>query len=240
MHWIDILIIVVIVIAIAVGAWRGFIHETLSLLAWVASFVIARFFAPDVAHWLDQYIESQALILLLSWIIPFLSTLIAFNLLKVLLISIITVVGLRPVDRLLGAVFGALKGALLVTAAVLIIQLVLSRSGEAFKTESRLVPHFQVIALWMLETLDKETELSLDNVVGRLGRIIDTTLESGTANLDIQYLQKKLGLTLSQARNLLNDEEKLAEFKNLINNPQALEAFKNTISKKNCNNSDCR
>lgn len=225
MHWIDILIIVVIVIALAMGAWRGFIHETLSLLAWVASFVIARLFAPDVAQWIEQYIESQALILLLSWIIPFLSTLIAFNLLKVLLISIITVVGLRPVDRLLGAVFGALKGALLVTAAVLIIQLVLSRSGEPFKTESRLVPHFQVIALWMLETLDKETELSLVNVVGRLGRIIDTTLETGTINLDIQYLQEELGLTLSQARNLLNDEEKLAEIKRLINDPKALESF---------------
>ncbi|MFT5452615.1 MAG: membrane protein required for colicin V production [Enterobacterales bacterium] len=226
-------------IALAMGAWRGFIHETLSLLAWVASFVIARLFAPDVAHWIEQYIESQALILFLSWIIPFLSTLIAFNLLKMLLISLITVVGLRPVDRLLGAVFGALKGALLVTAAVLIIQLVLSRSGEPFKTESRLVPHFQVIALWMLETLDKETELSLDNVVGRLGRIIDSTIETGTENLDIQYLQKKLGLTLSQARNLLNDEEKLSKLKNVINNPKALEAFKNTLRMKNCDNSDC-
>ena len=208
MHWIDILIIAVILIALVLGAWRGFIHETLSLLAWVAAFVIARFFAPDVAHWLDQYIESQALILLLSWIIPFLTTLIAFNLLKILLISVITVVGLRPVDRILGAVFGTLKGALLVTAAVLIIQLVLSRSGEAFKTESRLVPHFQIVALWMLETLDEETDLSLDNVVGRLGRIIDSTLGNGIENYDAEYLQKELGLTLTQARNFMNDEKK--------------------------------
>lgn len=239
MHWIDILIVVVIIIALVMGAWRGFIHETLSLFAWVASFVVARLFAPDVAHWIDQHIESQALILLLSWIIPFISTLIAFNLLKVLLISLVTVVGLRPIDRMLGAAFGTLKGALLVTAAVLIIQLVLSRSGDPFKTESRLVPHFQVVALWMLETLDKETDLSLDNVVGRLGRIIDSTLATGVENLDVEYLQKELGLTLTQASNLLNNDEKLTELKNLLNNPKALEAFKNTVRKTNCNNADC-
>ncbi|PCJ46295.1 MAG: hypothetical protein COA74_14100 [Gammaproteobacteria bacterium] len=239
MNWIDILIIAVIVVSLGAGAWRGFIHETLSLLAWVAAFVIARLFAPDVAHWLGQSIESQSLILLLSWIIPFLLTLIAFNLLKMLLISLITVVGLRPIDRLLGAVFGALKGALLVTAGVLIIQLVLSRSGEAFKTESKLVPHFQVIALWMLETLDKETDLSLDNVVGRFGRMIDSTVEKGIEKLDLQYLQDQLGLTLGQAKALVNDDKKLAEIKALINDPKALSELKKSIAQTDCNKSDC-
>ena len=62
MIWIDLLILVILSISILVGIWRGFIHETLSLLAWVAAFVIARVFAPDVAQWLEQYIESQALI----------------------------------------------------------------------------------------------------------------------------------------------------------------------------------
>ncbi|RLA05448.1 MAG: CvpA family protein, partial [Gammaproteobacteria bacterium] len=34
MNWIDILIIILLLISIGMGIWRGFIHETLSLLAW--------------------------------------------------------------------------------------------------------------------------------------------------------------------------------------------------------------
>ncbi|MCP3674028.1 MAG: CvpA family protein [Gammaproteobacteria bacterium] len=227
MNWIDILVLTALAVSIGIGFWRGFIHETLSLVAWIAAFIIARVFAPEVAHWLEDFIESQALILLLSWIIPFLSTFIVFNLLKIILISVISLAGLRPIDRVLGAAFGAVKGAFLVTATVLVIQLVLSRSGEPFKTESKLVPHFQVIALWMLKTLDQETKLSLDNVIGRLGRVIN----SGVENIDLDAWQKKIGITEEDVRSILEDEEKLEQLTALINNPQALEELKSTMKK---------
>ena len=113
-----------------------------------------------------------------------------------------------------------------VAGGVLIIQLVLSRSGEAFKTESKLVPHFQVIALWMLETLDKETELTLDNVAGRLGRIIDSTVEKSVTKLDIQYLQDELGLTLEQAKELLKNNENSSKIKQLLSKHKVLDETK--------------
>lgn len=236
MNWIDILVILILILAIVIGFWRGFIHETLSLLAWIAAFIIARVYAPEVAQWLSQTVESQALILLLSWLIPFVSTLIFFNLLKILLISLINIVGLRPIDRMLGAAFGAIKGVLLVTAGVLIIQLVLSRSGTPFKTDSKLVPHFQIIALWMLETLDQETELSLDNVVGRLGRFVD----SGVDKLDLTAWQHKLGLSADELKTILKDEKKLQQLKALINDPQAIEAIRTKIIDEKCKADDCK
>ncbi len=64
MHWIDIIILLILAIAIGLGFWRGFIHETLSLLSWVAAFIVARLFAPDVAQWLQQHIDSNALMML--------------------------------------------------------------------------------------------------------------------------------------------------------------------------------
>jgi len=224
MNWIDILILVVIAASILVGIWKGFIYETLSLLSWVASFVVARIYAPEMAQWLQQSIESESVILLLSWLLPFLVTLLALNLVKILLIKIITIAGLRPIDRLLGAFFGAIKGALLVTAGVIVIQLILSRSGEAFDTDSKLVPHFQVIALWMLESLNQETELSFDNVVGRIGTIIDDNLEGNLdGNLDgnieapnLEELQDKLGLTNEQLQEILDDDLKLEKLKQLL------------------------
>jgi len=222
MHWIDILILVVLFTSIVMGIWKGFIYETLSLLSWVASFVIARIYSPDIAGWLEQYIESESVILLLSWLVPFLVTLLLLNLVKILLIKIITIVGLRPIDRLLGAFFGAIKCALLVTAGVIVIQLILSRSGEAFETDSKLVPHFQVIALWMLESLNQKSELSLDNVVGRIGTIIDDNLDSvdidsvNMESINLNDLQEKLGLSDDQLQEILNDDLKLEKLKQQI------------------------
>ena len=239
MIWIDVLILVILSISVAVGIWRGFIHEVLSLLAWVAAFVISRVFAPDVAHWLEQYIESQALILLLSWLIPFLSTFIIFNLFKLLMVSLITIVGLRPIDRLLGAAFGAVKGALLITAGVLVIQLALSQSNKAFKTESKLLPHFQVVALWMLQTLDQEAELSLDNVVGRIGRAIENSSES----IDFNAIKEQLGLTSEQLKSFLGNDENLNKLKELLDNPDELQKFKQSIkesqNKDKCEDNNC-
>ncbi len=236
MHWIDILILLILAIAIGTGFWRGFIHETLSLLSWVAAFIVARVFAPDVAHWLQQHIESEALILLLSWVIPFISTFLIFSLLKVLLISLINIAGLRPVDRMLGAVFGAMKGVLLVTAIVLVIQLVLSRSGEPFKTDSKLIPHFQVVALWMLKTLDQETELNFDNVIGRVGRMID----SGFNTFDQQDWEKQLGMKKDEIMTLLEDDKKLEQLRTLVNDPQALEQLKSSMSTEKCYGENCK
>ena len=239
MNWIDILILVILSISVAVGIWRGFIHETLSLLAWVAAFVVARVFAPDVAHWLEQYIESQALILLLSWIIPFLSTFIIFNLFKLLLISLITLAGLRPIDRVLGAAFGAVKGALLITAAVLIIQLVLSQSGKAFESESKLLPHFQVVALWMLKTLDQETELNLDNVVARIGK----ALEDSSENIDIDKIKEQLGLSSKEMKAIIKNNDNVKVIKELLNNPDKLDELKKQLksseNRDNCKDDDC-
>ncbi len=229
MHWIDIIIVITIAIAVGFGFWRGFIHETLSLLAWVAGFIIARIFAPDVAQWLQQHIDSRSLILLLSWVIPFLSTFFIFSLLKVLLISLISIAGLRPVDRMLGAVFGAIKGALLVTAAVLVVQLVLSRSGEPFKSGSRLVPHFQVVALWMLKTLDQETELNFDKVINSIGQAINAEIKDSS----LDDWKKKLGMSKDEIVAILEDEKQLEELKALINDPEAMKRLKSSLSSDN-------
>ena len=111
-HWLDGLILVIILISLITGAWRGFIKEVLSLVAWVAAFLIARAMSPDMAVLLKPHISSNSINLLVSWLIPFLGTFIVFHFLKMLLISVITLVGLRPVDRLFGAVFGAARGIL--------------------------------------------------------------------------------------------------------------------------------
>ena len=235
MHWIDIVVLLILLISVFIGLWHGFVHEILSLLSWIAAFTVARVFAPDTGEWLEQFIVSDALILLLSWLIPFIGTFLIFNLFRIFLIGIINMTGLRPIDRLLGAAFGVLKGVLLVTAGVLVIQLVLSRSSTPFKTESKLVPHFQVIALWMLKTLEQQPKLSLNNVVDRLGEMID----SGVDNIDINSWQEKLGMSKDEIKAILNDDKKLEQLQSIINDPEAIEKLKSAVMNDDCEKENC-
>ena len=42
------------------GAWRGLVYEVVSALSWVAAFVAAQWFAPDVAQKLPMSGTGEA------------------------------------------------------------------------------------------------------------------------------------------------------------------------------------
>ena len=48
----DWILLTVVLASLLLGAWRGLVYEVLSLLAWVAAFFVAQWFAADVAAWL--------------------------------------------------------------------------------------------------------------------------------------------------------------------------------------------
>ena len=40
----------VLLTSLLLGAWRGLVYEVLSVVSWLAAFVLAQWFAPDVAQ----------------------------------------------------------------------------------------------------------------------------------------------------------------------------------------------
>jgi membrane protein required for colicin V production len=112
---IDGLIAVVLLGSMALGAKRGVIREVFSLWAWGLGFYLASHFCSAVAThsvltglgnvWLRQgvsFISIMALVLA--------GTALLANIIRVAVRSI----GLGPFDHVLGAGFGALRGALIV------------------------------------------------------------------------------------------------------------------------------
>ena len=45
----DWVFIAVLVASLMLGAWRGLVYEVLSVMSWIAAFVLAQWLAPDVA-----------------------------------------------------------------------------------------------------------------------------------------------------------------------------------------------
>ena len=45
----DWILLALLAASMVLGAWRGLVYEVLSVLGWIAAFLLAQWFAPDVA-----------------------------------------------------------------------------------------------------------------------------------------------------------------------------------------------
>jgi membrane protein required for colicin V production len=120
----DWILLGVLLASMVVGLWRGLVYEVLSLAGWVAAFVVAQWLAADVIVWLPfvqgapisvQYAVAFALV--------FVVTVFVAGLVSWLIKKLVETVGLRPVDRTLGAVFGLARGLVLLLALTVVLQL---------------------------------------------------------------------------------------------------------------------
>jgi membrane protein required for colicin V production len=110
----------VLVVSLVVGAWRGLVYELLSVVNWIAAFVLAQWFAPDVAQWLPMAGASEVVRYAVGFVAVFVAALFAGGLLAFLIRKLVAAVGLRPVDRVLGAVFGLVRAVVILLALTVV------------------------------------------------------------------------------------------------------------------------
>lgn len=123
MNGLDYAFLGVIVISALVGLLRGFVRETLSLLVWVGAFWLAMRFSVEVASRLGGVIENPSLRVAVAFVALFLSVLILGAIINYLVAGLVSKSGLRTSDRVLGVVFGAARGVLVVALVVVLVEL---------------------------------------------------------------------------------------------------------------------
>lgn len=106
--------------SLLLGLWRGVVSEILALAAWVAGFFAARALAPDVAPMLGGMVADATLRYVAGFAAVFVGVLAVFGIGRLVLRMMLRAVGLGLADRLLGAVFGVGRGALIAFIAVLL------------------------------------------------------------------------------------------------------------------------
>ena len=125
----DWLALALIVISMLYGLVRGLVFEVISLAGWVAAFLCAQCFADSVATWLPFGEVDAAWRYPLAFVLVFVAVAFGIGLVASITRKLVAVVGLGPVDRMLGGMFGAARGALaLLTVAVVVHLLALSDS----------------------------------------------------------------------------------------------------------------
>ena len=120
MAWPDYAILAVIAISVLVGALRGFIKEAFSLVVWAAAFLVAYHFAGDVADMMADAVTLPSARMAMGFSGLFISVLLVGGLINYLLGRLVESTGLTGTDRMLGGVFGAARGLVLIVAVLLV------------------------------------------------------------------------------------------------------------------------
>jgi membrane protein required for colicin V production len=119
MTWLDYALFAILVLSIAWGAWRGLVHEMISLGGWIIAFLAANLFAGPASEVITDTIPAEGRVML-GWLAVFVVVLLAASLAGMLLRRFIKTVGLAASDRTLGALFGLARGLLIWLAFALL------------------------------------------------------------------------------------------------------------------------
>jgi membrane protein required for colicin V production len=132
----DWIAIVLLVVSMLLGLVRGLVFEVISLAGWVVAFVSAQWLAEDLGRWLPFGDPAATWRYAAGFVLVFVGVAFAIGLVAALTRKLVAAIGLRPVDRMLGGVFGVARGAVVMLAVAVVVHL-LALSGSAWWHESR-------------------------------------------------------------------------------------------------------
>ena len=136
---VDIVILAIIVFSSAFGLWRGLIKEVLALLTWIAALLVSRVYSEPLASLMTGMIENEGIRYVSAFAILFFIVMMLGTFLNSLMSKLLSVVGLKLADRLLGAGFGVARGVIIVLAIMFIANMFVSET-ELWH-QSQLVPY---------------------------------------------------------------------------------------------------
>lgn len=149
----DLLVSAVIAACIVLSAMRGVIAEAGSMVAWVVAFFFAKLFAASFADIAFASFQPRLFALALSFISLFILACLIQKILRSLLTQAVSSVGLGFANRILGGVFGALKGVLIVTLLVMLASKTDLPDTEEWR-QSYTVPFFVSLSETVLNHAD--------------------------------------------------------------------------------------
>ena len=153
MNGADWIILSIIAISSLVGAWRGFMREAISLGAWVLGVWLAWTFAgvlePHLGGLLahDQVRVWVARLIILVGVV-LLGVVVGFFVTRFAHYS-----PFGNIDRMLGILFGLLRGAVIVGLFAILGQLV-KLDEESWWKRSTLMPYASIVGEWMRSIAD--------------------------------------------------------------------------------------
>jgi membrane protein required for colicin V production len=131
--WLDLLLGGALLVSALVGLWRGLVFEVLSLAGWVAAYIAAQAFSPQVAAMLPIGAPGSGLNQAAGLAVTFIGALLAWAIAARLVRMLIRATPLSVVDRVLGVAFGLLRGVVILLVVATLAALTPMHKGAAWQ-----------------------------------------------------------------------------------------------------------
>jgi membrane protein required for colicin V production len=112
----DFAVIAILLVSLLFGLWRGLFYEVLSLIGWPLAFMLSNMYAEGIAKHVP--IKSELLRTLGTYALVFVAVMMVWGVLVLGLTKLVRAIGLGKLDRMLGGLFGVLRGLLVVLLVV--------------------------------------------------------------------------------------------------------------------------
>ncbi len=165
----DIVFIIVLLLSGVLAFLRGFVHEVLTIIAWVGAILAVVFGFPHVQPFTLQYLHQPLVATIATGTALFLISLIIFSLLTRPIAATVSKTALNGLDRTLGFVFGLLRGFVLMCLAFLIIWFLIlgSKTPPPWLKEAKTGPFIEYGLKVIYDLIPKEwgtPDLNLDGI----------------------------------------------------------------------------
>lgn len=146
----DWIILAFLVFSVIGAAIEGFFHEAFKLAGLVVGYLLAAWQYHRLADWFAPHLKSPWFGEIAGFLIIFFAVLILAGFAGRIARWLMKKAGLSTIDRILGAVLGLLRGALVV--AIILTAMAAFAPAEKWLAESQLAPYFLVggrAAIWL-------------------------------------------------------------------------------------------
>ncbi|MCL2589715.1 MAG: CvpA family protein [Betaproteobacteria bacterium] len=106
----DYVFLAVLGLSATLGLWRGVASEVLGLVGWILALVVAGRYADTAVAQLENVIADPRWRIVAAFALILFAVLLLVSLVKLFLRRLLRAVGLGATDRLLGTVFGVIRG----------------------------------------------------------------------------------------------------------------------------------
>lgn len=166
MTWLDIIITVVFLVFAVLGLMRGLIAEVFSLLSWVVALYVGSHYGELARPFVESFITNVKYQGLVACVLVGIVTFIIVAMLGILLSKKINATIFAPINRMLGMLFGAARGAVVVAFLTLIALQFGLEEADVWKT-SKLRTAATTSAELLDSVVDFEALLRNQSIVGR-------------------------------------------------------------------------
>jgi membrane protein required for colicin V production len=151
--WVDIAVAAILILSTILAVARGFVRETLSIFAWAAAAFATLYFGYYVVPLLAAHMSGM-LAQILAYAIVFFVVLIPLLFIGNRISRRVSESAIGGLDRVLGALFGAVRGLVAIAVLYILYSMVVPVSAQAkWVTNARTLPLIQKSAGALLSLL---------------------------------------------------------------------------------------